>query len=64
MRTGLITYGSWEYLLSSFIVVGLSLLFGELFADKFGWIGGLLAGIFGSLLIILMGDPESSYFQY
>lgn len=40
-------------LLSSFIVVGLSLLFGELLADKFGWIGGLLAGLFGSLLIIL-----------
>jgi hypothetical protein len=40
-------------LLSSFIVVGLSLLFGELLADKFGWIGGLLAGIFGSILIIL-----------
>jgi hypothetical protein len=38
-------------ILAALMVVGLSSLFGGLIADKFAWIGNLLYGLFGSIIL-------------
>jgi hypothetical protein len=46
---------SWFFgiFFAALIVVGLSSLFGELIANKFGWIGALIAGVIGSIIILI-----------
>jgi len=48
---------------TAMVVVGLSSLLGGLLSEKFGWIGGLFVGLFGSLFILvwLVFSPVISF---
>ena len=48
---------------AAMVVVGLSSLLGGILSEKFGWIGGLFIGLFGSILILvwLIFSPVISY---
>ncbi len=50
-------------ILAALMVVGLSSLFGGLIADKFAWIGNLLFGLFGSIILLIwvVFSPIISY---
>ena len=48
---------------AALVVVGLSSLLGGILSEKFGWIGGLFIGLFGSILVLvwLIFSPVISY---